>query len=72
VKIIINTGIIKKNISQKEKKITIPVGLEPTTSGFEGRRAIHCAKGPVVNFVVSLPNKRVVSYLLNFQRKIRQ
>ena len=32
----------------KESKETPQVGLEPTTSGLEVRRAIHCATGAVM------------------------
>ena len=31
------------NLWAEEEKIAPPVGLEPTTSGLEVRRAIHCA-----------------------------
>ena len=30
---------------QRLKSVTTPVGLEPTASGLEVRRAIHCATG---------------------------
>ena len=33
------------NILGKYKSVTTPVGLEPTASGLEVRRAIHCATG---------------------------
>ncbi len=40
--------ILEDGVYAKKEIFTraIPVGLEPTTSGFEGRRAIHCAKEP--------------------------
>ena len=33
------------------KTITTPVGLEPTASGLEVRRAIHCATGSLEMYV---------------------